>query len=109
MYTSINEGNGSRVQEPAPVQPPREVDPYQEYDSLYKKYDQAAREKDEAARELQRLKDAQKLRSDAMEATGLNAKGAAKVAAKAPSGYQLWQLLLVVVVFMLLGAILGKY
>jgi hypothetical protein len=54
---------------------------------LYKKYDETVREKDDAARELQRLKDSQKLRADALEASGVASKVPGKPVAKASSGY----------------------
>jgi hypothetical protein len=54
---------------------------------LYKKYDETVKEKEDAARELQRLRDSQKLRADALEASGVASKAAGKPVAKAPSGY----------------------
>jgi hypothetical protein len=65
----------------------KDLDPYQEYDTLYKKYDETVKEKEDAARELQRLRDSQKLRADALEASGVASKAAGKPVAKAPSGY----------------------
>jgi len=64
-----------------------------EYDSLYKQLLAAQNERDEASRELQRLRDFK-------PATSTDKKA---------SGYQLYQLLLVAVAFLLLGAMLGKY
>ncbi len=76
---------------------------------MFKSYNDVVKDKDDASRELQRLKDAQKLRQDALQASGIAPGSAAKPKPKSPSGYQLWQLLLVIVIFMLIGAIFGKY
>ena len=66
-----------------------------EYDQLYKQYIVAQNERDDASRELQRLRDYKPT--------------TASITDKKASGYQLYQLLLVAVAFLLLGAMLGKY
>jgi len=38
---------------------------------LFKSYNDVVKDKDDASRELQRLKDAQKLRQDALQASGI--------------------------------------
>ena len=54
---------------------------------MYTKYEETVKDKEDAARELQRLKDSQKLRADALEASGVASKAAGKPVAKAPSGF----------------------
>lgn len=79
-----------------------EDDPYEEYDLLYKRYEIAIKEKDERQRELQRLRDSRRIKEEAFS----DGKSAAK---KGAQGFQTYHLLIVAVLFLLIGAMVGKY
>lgn len=74
---------------------------------MYKRYENEVKERDNLQRELQRLKDNAKLRQDAAQSLGASAAGGS--AEKSKSGFQLWQILIIAVLFMIIGGMLGKH